>query len=61
VVRGDGPRAAELISQARESGIRTLEDAELARALVRRAPPGGFVPQDMFQLVAAALVRGQAL
>jgi type III secretion protein U len=32
VVRGDGPRAAELISQARESGIRTLEDAELARA-----------------------------
>lgn len=61
VVRGDGPRAAELIAQAKELGIRSLQDDALARALLRRSPPGAFVPQDMFQLVAAALVRGQAL
>ncbi|MBR0662907.1 translocation protein in type III secretion system, RhcU [Roseomonas hellenica] len=66
-VRGETPvpavvaRGAHLVTEAARAGIPTVEDAALAAALARRAPPGSFVPQDLFQKVAAALVRVGAL
>jgi type III secretion protein U len=66
-VRGETPvpavvaRGVHLSAEAGRLGIPVVEDAALAATLSRRAPPGSFVPQDLFQKVAAALVRVGAL
>jgi type III secretion protein U len=61
VCRAAGEPAIRLIAEAAEASIRMQEHPDLVRLLFGRAMPGQFVPEDTYQVVAAALVQARVI
>jgi type III secretion protein U len=61
VCRGSGQAARRLIAEAARLNIGVLEHADVVRTLYRRTLPGQYVPDDTYQIVAAALVRAKVI
>jgi len=54
VSRGQGERGAKLLAEARQLRLPLVDDPSLAAVLVK-LPPGRFIPEEAFKLVAAAM------
>lgn len=57
VIRGSGRRAEQLVAQAAQLGVPTLDNPALAETLMARARPGSFAPPDTFDAIAKALAQ----
>ncbi|HET8729244.1 MAG TPA: EscU/YscU/HrcU family type III secretion system export apparatus switch protein [Alphaproteobacteria bacterium] len=62
VCRGQGDGGKTLLAAAQARGIPVVDDADLVRSLLDFGTrPGNYVPQDLFNQIAAILVRAGAV